>query len=246
MNPIRRISSPALLLIIAAAIAPAHLLAAEVVRSVSVSGQGKVLAEPDRAIVVLGAEAHRPQLEAARQEVARSIDALLTVTRELKIDAKYVRSTRINVQPEFTWNEKGRRNDLTGYVVSRQLEVDLRDIDKLGLLVERAISAGANVVNEPQLDSSRRSELEREALAKAVEDARLNAEVLAKSAGARLGAVKTLSASAGIVVPMVKTMAVRSMAMEAADTANSYQTGQMTFNANVQAEFDLEVNAERR
>src|SRR5690606_41228399 len=64
----------------------------------------------------------------------------------------------------------------------------LRDLDKLGPLLERAFDLGINQVSEPQLDSSRRRELEREALAKAVEDARLNAQAVARAAGARLGA----------------------------------------------------------
>jgi len=239
---LRRLLLPALLL---ASLSSASVFAAEIVRSVSVSGQGKVVAEPDRATLVLGAETHRPQLDVARKEVGRIMESLLALTRELKLDQKLVRSTRLNVQPEFVWNEKTRRNDLSGYVVSRQLEVDLRDLDKLGILLERAVSAGANTVNEPQLDSSRRGELEREALAKAVEDARLNAAVLATSAGARLGAVKSLNASAGMVMPMVqRSFGMKTAAMESADAgAATYQAGQMTFNANVQAEFDLDVSA---
>ena len=116
---------------------------------------------------------------------------MLALTRELKIDPKHVNATRLQVQPEYRWNENDRKRVLLGYMVSRQIEVELRDLDQLGTLLERAVDAGVNQVGDPMLDSSRRKELEREAMTKAVEDARLNAEALARAAGAKLGAVRT-------------------------------------------------------
>jgi len=205
-----------------------------------VSGQGEIQAEPDRAFVTLGAEARRPKMEEARAEVTRTIDAILKLTREMKIDQKLVRATRINVQPEYNWNQNARERKLIGYYVSRQVEVEVRDLERLGSLLERALNLGVNQVGEPRLDSSKRRDLEREALAKAVNDARLNAEAVAKAAGARLGPPRTISANSGFVAPPPMPMR-RTMAMEAQapDASQTYQSGQMTFNGNVQVEYDL-------
>lgn len=214
---------------------------AERPRTVAVSGQGEVQAEPDQAIVTLGVESRKLKLEDARAEVTKTIEAVLKLTRDLKIDQKYVRAARINVQPEYNWDNTARERNLIGYFVSRQVEVDLRDLDKLGSLLEKATDLGVNQLGDPRLESSKRRDLEREALAKAVQDARLNAEVIAKAAGAKLGAARSISASSGFVpVPMMraKTMA---MSAEAGDTAQTYQSGQMTFNGNVQVEYDLVV-----
>src|SRR5688572_9740396 len=76
---------------------------AERPRTISVSGQGEIQAEPDRALVTLGIEARKPKLEDARNEVSKTVDAVLKLTRDLKIDQKYVRTTRVNVQPEYNW-----------------------------------------------------------------------------------------------------------------------------------------------
>lgn len=208
-------------------------------RTVTVSGQGEIQAEPDRAAVTLGIESRKPKLEEARMEVSKTVSAVLELTRELKIDQKYVRATRVNVQPEYNWDNNARERHLIGYYVSRQVEVDLRDLDKLGRLLERAFDVGVNQVGEPRLDSSRRRDLEREALARAVADARLNAEVVAKAAGARLGAPRAISASSGFVPPPMPQMKVRGLRAEAADAAQSYQSGQMAFNGSVQVEYDL-------
>src|SRR5688500_14987763 len=104
---------------------------AEQPRTVAVSGRGEVQAEPDLAHVTLGVESRKPKLEEARADVARTIDAVLKLTRDLKIDQKLVRATRINVQPEYNWDNNSRERTLLGYFVSRQIEVELRDLDKL-------------------------------------------------------------------------------------------------------------------
>ena len=209
-------------------------------RTISVTGQGEIQAEPDRATISLGAESRKPKLDEARAEVAKTIEAALKLTRELKIDPKHVRTTRINVQPEYNWDANAKERNLIGYFVSRQVEVDLRDLDKLGSLLEKSTDLGVNQMGDPRLESSKRRDLEREALAKAVQDARLNAEAIAKAAGAKIGNARTISASSGFTpVPMMSRMKTMAMSAEAGDASQTYQSGQMTFTGNVQVEYDL-------
>jgi uncharacterized protein YggE len=216
--------------------------AEDVRRSINVSGQGEVKADPDRALLTLGIESRKPKMEDARNEVAKTVDAVLKLTREMKIDPKFVRATRINIQPEYNWDNARERN-LIGYYVTRQVEVDLRDLEKLGTLVERAVDLGINQIGDPRLDSSRRHDLEREAMANAVEDARANAEAVAKAAGARVGPPRVISANSGFVAPPMPMQAkVMAMRAEAADASQSYQSGQLGFTANVQVEYELIVS----
>lgn len=217
-----------------------HAAEIEQPRLVIVSGQGEVQAEPDRAFVTLGVESRKPRLAEARAAVTKTIEAVLKLTGDLKIDTKYVRTTRVNLQPEYNWDNKTGTRHLIGYFVSRQVEIDLRDLDNLGQLLERATDLGVNQLGEPRLDSSKRRELEREALEKAVKDARLNAEAIAWAAGARLGAARTITASSGFVAPPVP-MRMKTMAAEVSDAAQTYQSGQMNFTGNVQIEYDLIV-----
>lgn len=212
-------------------------------RLVSVTGQGEVKALPDLAYVTLGVEARKPSLAEARAQVTTTVERLLALTKELRIDPKLVDASQLQVQPEYRWNEKDSQRVLLGYVVSRQLQVELRDLDKLGTLMERAVSAGANQVGGARLDSSRRKELEREALAKAVEDARQDAEVLARSVGVKLGPVFGMSAnSESVPVFYAKGMERTVMAAPMADAAEqTYDVGEMKFNATVSAQWELQV-----
>jgi uncharacterized protein YggE len=166
---------------------------------------------------------------------------VLALTRSLKIDPKLVDSTRLQVSPDYSWNEKDRKQVLQGYVVSRQIEVTVMDLDQLGPLLEKAVDIGVNQVGDPQLDSSRRKELEREAMAKAVQDARLNAEALTAAAGARLGPVRNLSGQTNSMpMPMYKGRPVAMAAdVAGAPPPETYQAAEMKFNAGVSAEYDL-------
>lgn len=224
------------------ALACSVAFAAETDRSriIAVSGQGEIQAEPDRAFVTLGVESRKAKLEEARAEVARTVDAVLKLTRDLKIDQQLVRATRLSVQPEYNWESNARERTLIGYFVSRQVEVELRDLETLGQLLERATDVGVNQLGDARLDSSKRRQLEREALAKAVEDARANAAAVAKAAGAKVGAARTISANSGYAPPPMPLVRgkVMAAAMES-DTSQSYQSGQMTFTGNVQIEYDL-------
>jgi len=220
----------------------AHAAEAERPRTISVQGQGEVQAEPDRAFITLGVESRKPKLEEARADVARTVDAVLKLTRDMKIDQKLVRSTRLNVQPEYNWDNNARERTLLGYFVSRQVEVELRDLEKLGQLLERATDLGVNQMGDPRLDSSKRRDFEREALAKAVADARANADTVAKAAGGKLGDARTISANSGFSPPPMPMARMRvAMAAEAADASQSYQSGQMSFTGTVQIEYDLIV-----
>ena len=209
--------------------------AAEPEHVVTVTGHAEELAAPDRASVTLGVSAHAPTLEAARSAVNRVVPELLALTRQLGIAEAQVRSTRLSVYPDYN----GRR--VTGYGVQRQLIVDLRDIERLGELLEKSVSAGANVVGDPLLDSSRRADLERGALTHAVEDARRNAEVLAAALGASVGPPRrvTMTPAAGGYAVVARRMSMAGGVHLSSEAPETYQPGEMTFRADVEVSFDL-------
>lgn len=207
-------------------------------REVNVTGVASLTATPDQAVVTMGIQARNPSLAAARERVGKVAGAFLDLTRKLGIDKKHVQTTGLTMRPEYRWNRDGQKQEFTGYFVQRSLTVQLKDLDLLGKLIEGAVDAGVNEVSPPQLDSSRRRELHRETLAKAAEDARANAEVLAQTLGAKLGPVRSISAADMGGPP--RPMQARVMMAESADVAATYQAGDIKFEARVNATFDLE------
>lgn len=209
---------------------------------IAVSGEAEVSAVPDRAFVWLGIEARSGSLKDAKLQANTKVDAVLKLLRDMNVDTKYVNSTSLNIVPDHVYI-KAEKRTVKRYYVTRQVRVDLRNLDQLGELMEGATDLGINLVGSPQLDSTRRDELEREALTKAVDDARLNAEAMVKAAGARLGTVRNMSTRTDAVQPLASMEFSRRADVgyepPATKFAGTYERGEMTFTASVKVDYDL-------
>lgn len=207
-------------------------------RTLAVSGQAEISVEPEIAVVTLAVQARADRLEKARADAAEVTDRVLELTRSLDIPKESVRSTNIVVTPEFDWVEG--RQELRGYLVQREVRVDLADLAKLGPLVERAVQAGVNQVSPPELKVRESRELHRRVLKLAAEDAEANARALADTLDVSLGKVRSLRAleSGGVPPVPMQEMAFRARAADSGGE-QTYQAGRITVMARVEAEFDV-------
>ena len=117
----------------------------------------------------------------------------------------------------------------------------MRDLDKIGDYLQRATDAGINNISDPQLESSRAEDLQRQALVKAAQDAQAKARLLADTLGVKLGAVRSISANSAAPRPPGPVPRVM-MAAAAAPSGNEdmgFAAGEIRFSSSVSAEFDL-------
>lgn len=226
---------PALLLLLLATPLPA---ADDAPRTLRVQGEATITAAPDLARLTLAVQHRDPSMAAARDRVVRVSRDFLALAKKHGIPEGKVSSSGLNIRPDYRWDPATEQQVLTGYFVQRQLGVELAELDRLGELIEGALNVGVNEVSPPQLDSSQRRELQRQALGRAGEDARRTAEQLAAAMGLKLGPV--LAVEAGDVSspgPMPRMGAVRAMAdMEAAE---SYVAGEIVLDGRVGVVFQL-------
>lgn len=213
-------------------------LAQQELRTITVNGIGSSSVAPDRAAVQMSIVA-RSSTVAAAQEVAADVAAkVLEVTGNLGIDREQVDTTGSSVRPDYRWNREREEQELRGYIAERQIQVDLRDLDKLGALIEGAVEAGVNQVSPPQLDSSKRREAYREALDAAARDAQANAAQLASSLGARLGEVLQITTDSQPAPPRPFMRAAMADSMEAT-APETYNAANLGFDATITAVFEL-------
>ncbi len=213
-------------------------VADEAAREVAVSGKGEISVVPDQATLTLGVEMRAREMEPAKQQVSQIVSEFLKLAARLDIDKQHLNTSQLTIRPEYDWNTTNRQRRLTGFYVARQIRVELKDLEKIGPLMERATSLGVNQVNGPYFSSSREAELRREALRLAAEDARRNAQVVATALGASLGPVRSIRADDASLPPPPGPQA-RMMMAEAASAEQSYEVGEMDFSARVNAIFDL-------
>jgi hypothetical protein len=208
-------------------------------RLLAVSGEGEVEVAPDRVDVGFSVEASEKSLADAEKAVTEATARLLKLCDALGIPRGDVRSAQLSVHPQYDGGVISSRPRIVGYRVSRQIDVDLRDLAKLGRLLQGAVETGANRVSGVTLGSTRRDEHQRAALAKAAEDARANAEVLARTLGVKLGRLHSLTASESGGMPQPMPFETRMKAMSAPAADQTYEAGEIRFQATVTAEFDL-------
>jgi uncharacterized protein len=210
-------------------------------RVIAVSGSGEATTKPDRARLTLAVEKLDPDLKKAEAEVNRIVRAYLAEAKMLGAKEEQISTSGASINPEYVWPEGGRERRFTGYRVSRLIEVRIDALDKLGDFILRATAVGVNQVNPPLLESTRENEFERVALARAAEDARDKARVLAETLRVRLGsAYRIVESQVGPQPEMYRAMAARgAVASQSAGAEMGLSLGELTVRATVSVEFEL-------
>jgi len=162
-------------------------------RYVSVSATGDIAAEPDMAYISTGviveAETAKDGLARNSTVMAKLIDGL----KSLGIAPKDIQTTSVNVQPRYVQAKDGHPNTFSGYRVVNQVRLTVREIKRLGEMLDAAVGLGANQVNGITFDVSNAETLKDEARKQAMVNAKRRAELYATAAGAQLGDVLTIS-----------------------------------------------------
>lgn len=152
---------------------------------ITVSGEGIISVKPDQARITLGVEISNPSAKQAQQDAAAAMDA---VTRELLgrgIQEKDIQTVRFDLSPEYDYST--RTAVLRGYRVTNLVAVTVRDISRLGDLLDGVVAQGATRIYGISFSVSDPAASSRQGREEAMNNARAKAEHLAQLAGVTLG-----------------------------------------------------------
>ncbi len=196
---------------------------------------GQASVTPDMAVVSFAVTGTGKELGATRDEVNARSSSVLARLRELGIAQVDLNAPDVMVQPDYDYQE-GQR--LIGYRVVRQMVASVRDLDRLGDVLDGVVGAGSNEVHGAQMKSSDPSAAEHEALRQATAAGRAKAVVLAEAAGVALGDVMRIEEVLDVNGP---PMQLRLMAAtEAADMQTEVAIGDQMVTCHIQAWFAIE------
>ena len=168
-------------------------------RTVTVSGTATINATPDEAVVSLGVQTQANTAQGALSENALKMTALIASLLDKSVAKDDIATTYVSIYP--TYGNSGM--DITGYQAVNQVDVTLRDISKVGEVIDHAVKAGANLSNGITFQLSDENQGVNQALDAAVANARSKAESLAGAGDAQLGQVVTIQeSSAGYPPPI--------------------------------------------
>jgi uncharacterized protein YggE len=192
--------------------------------TVTVTGAGTVSAVPDEAQMSFGVETRRATAQAA---VAANGDAMRKVIAALR----QAGAREIQTQWVSVYAYTAEDGSVQGYAASNSVSA-VSDVGVAPALIDAAAAAGANQVSGPGLTSTNADALYRQALAKAVDDARARAEVLARAAGRPLGAITAMVEGGAQPGPLYAKA-------DAASPVTPIEPGQQETTATVSVTFSL-------
>lgn len=209
-------------------------------RTIRVTGQGKATAPPDMATVQTGVVTRATTAQDALVANNKAMENILAVLKKYQVAPKDVQTSRFSVQPIYKRDEEGRTlPEIVSFQVTNQVRVRVRELGKLGAVLDALVTAGSNQVSGISFGIADPTGILDEARKVAVADARHRAQLYAQEAGVRLGKVQTISEQP-IRLPQSPYLAQRftADAMAAVPVA----TGEEEFRVTVYVVFALEVS----
>jgi len=167
---------------------------------VTVSGAGTVTATPDMAEITTGVVTQAPAAAQALAANSQAMERLLQALGDLGVARRDVQTTNISVTPLRRQTRNGQPPEITGYEVTNQVRVKVRDLDRLGRVLDQQVGQGANLVYGIHFGMQEPRSLMDEARKRAIADARRKAELYATAAGLKLGRVVVVQ-EAGAAMP---------------------------------------------
>ena len=171
--------------------------------TVTTEGHGVVTVVPDQASVSAGVHTQAASAAAALAANAKLMNAVVAALRAA--GGSELQTEQVSLYPQTNG-----QNQVTGYSADNSVSAKTKIADA-GALIDAAVAAGANSVSGPTLDVSDRDALYRDALGKAVADARAKAAALATAGGFGVGQVSSVTEqTAAAPVPVYEAAAAKS------------------------------------
>jgi uncharacterized protein YggE len=157
-------------------------------KTITVSGDGAVSVVPDRATFTFSIETRAKTATAALTQNSNDATAVIAALKNAGATAANIQTSQVSLNPQTSQDG----TTIVGYAASNSVTVRTA-LTSAGKIVDAAVGAGANGVSGPSLDVSDQTSLYRDALHKAVDNAKLKAQALADAAGLSLGAVQSVT-----------------------------------------------------
>jgi uncharacterized protein YggE len=205
--------------------------------TISVSGEGLVMASPDMVSVTVGVVSQAQDAAGALAANNSAMKALNNVLDNFEVADRDRRTSNFNISPRYDRRSNdGRAPEISSYEVNNQVTIRYRDIERVGELLDAVVGSGGNRINGLVFGNSDDTGLLDEARRLAIADAQRKAALYAESAGGKAGNVLSIS-EAGAPQPRPMLRGAVAMA-EAASVPIS--AGENEFRATVNVVFELE------
>ncbi len=163
--------------------------------TITISAHSEIYAKPDLALVVASIINDAKTVSEAMASNTKSINAVIAFAKSQGVDAKDLKTTNFSIYPRYEWQTQkvcvvppcpsGKRV-LIGYEVNQSLQIKIRDMAKIGNIVQGITEAGANRINNLSFSIAKKDELQKKVRDEAIKKAKAKAKDLASKLGIQL------------------------------------------------------------
>lgn len=208
---------------------------AESLPTITVVGEGSIEGAPDMAVLSLGVTTEGATAAEAMSANTASLKIVLERMKSAGIAERDVQTSNLSLNPNWTGYDSGATPKIAGYTASNQVMIRIRDLPRLGEVLDAAITDGANTLNGLSFGLSNPRPAMDLARAEAVADAHARATLLVEAAGAKLGKIVSISETGGYSQPAPMFRA----AGDAMPEAVPVQGGEVATLANVTVVYEI-------
>ena len=218
---------------------PAALTSTGTQRTLSVTGAGQISLTPDIAYIYVGVHTENASASDAMAENNARTQDMINALKKAGVEEKDIRTTNFSIWPMDKYDPA--TNLPTGqkvYSVDNTVYVTVRDLAKLGDLLDTLVKAGANTINSISFDVADKTAAIKQARAEAVKNGKQQAQELAGDAGLTLGDITSISFYEGTPSPIVDSFGKGGGMAEAALSV-PIQPGQLTLTVTVNMTYEI-------
>lgn len=199
-------------------------------RTVSVSGKGTVTLEADSATIRAAVITRAEEVLEASQQNAEKMNAIQAALTQNGIKKEDISTENFNVYQEEKYNSRTQQSVPGDYRVTNEILVTVKDISKIGNIVDLCLKSGANSLSSITYGVTNPQTAEKQARTLAIKQAEENANLLAGASGAQLGKVLQITETS-TPFPVSNYMKALATSEATADTAFSMESATPISNA---------------
>lgn len=220
---------------------------------ITVSGKGEVFAKPDIGTFSFSVHAEGKDASEAQSKSAQGNNAVVAYLKSAGVDEKDIKTTDYNLSPKYKYEQQPcpvsssfviqscppANPVIDGYQVDQTVTVKVRDLSKAGDLISGVGNNGATNISSLQFTIDDESAITMQARQKAIDDARKNADALAKDLGVHIVRMTGYSEDQGVRYMNYAAAPAMEAKDSAAGTAPSVPTGENTITSNVNVSYEV-------
>jgi len=185
--------------------------------TINVSGEGSVYTKPDIVVVNLSVVTEGANIESVQEQNTKNTNNVIDFLKDFGVNEKDIKTKEYRLYPKYNYEDRNIPQ-IIGYEINQTIEAKIRDMEKIGEILEKSVSAGVNQINSLSFKVDNDEEFKNQARSLAVDNAKEKAKILASELGIKLNKIvgfiensnfdfvdyKELGLGGGSIVPQIE------------------------------------------